>query len=102
LADAITEDGEQRLLAMVATNDGFELANTDLRLRGQGTVFGTKQSGLTDLKLANVVDDEKILIKARRDAFDLIKRDPDLEDHPELAEEIRAMLGERAEWLFLS
>jgi ATP-dependent DNA helicase RecG len=102
LADAMTEDGEQRLLAMVATTDGFELANTDLRLRGQGTVFGTKQSGLTDLKLANVVDDEKILIKARRDAFDLIKRDPDLEDHPELAEEIRAMLGERAEWLFLS
>jgi hypothetical protein len=42
------------------------------------------------------------LIKARRDAFDLIERDPDLEDHPELAEEIRAMLGERAEWLFLS
>ncbi len=102
LADALTDDGEKRMAAMVETTDGFKLANTDLRLRGQGTVFGTKQSGLTDLKLANVVDDEKLLIKARKDAFDIVRSDPALSGHPELAEEIRAMLGDRAEWLFLS
>lgn len=102
LADPTTDDGEQRLEAMVATTDGFELANTDLRIRGQGTVFGTRQSGLTDLKLSNVLEDFAILENAREDAFRLVESDPELADHPELAEEVRAMLGDRAEWLFKS
>jgi ATP-dependent DNA helicase RecG len=102
LADPTTEDGEQRIAAMVDTTDGFELANTDLRIRGQGTVFGTKQSGLTDLKLSNVLRDYSILKKARRDAFALVRSDPELVDHAELAAEVRAMLGGNAEWLFVS
>lgn len=102
LADATTDDAEQRLIAMVDTTDGFLLANTDLRIRGQGTVFGTRQSGLADLKLANVLDDMEILKKARKDAFSLVAADPHLSGHRELAEEVRAMLGERAEWLFVS
>jgi ATP-dependent DNA helicase RecG len=102
LADATTDEGQERMTAMVESNDGFELANTDLRIRGQGTVFGTRQSGMTDFKIADVLADTELLHKARRDAFALVESDPELRDHPELATEIRAMLGDRVEWLFVS
>jgi ATP-dependent DNA helicase RecG len=101
LADATTDEGQERMTAMVESNDGFELANTDLRIRGQGTVFGTRQSGMTDFKIADVLADTELLHKARRDAFALVESDPELRDHPELATEIRAMLGDRVEWLFV-
>lgn len=100
LADPTTEEGEARIQAMVETNDGFELANEDLRIRGQGTVFGMRQSGMTDLKLADILRDVRLLEIARREAFALVEMDPDLDDHPELAEEIGALLGEEVEFLF--
>lgn len=100
LADPTTEEGEARIQAMVETNDGFELANEDLRIRGQGTVFGMRQSGMTDLKLADILRDVRLLEIARREAFALVEVDPDLDDHPELAEEIGALLGEEVEFLF--
>jgi ATP-dependent DNA helicase RecG len=87
---------------MVESNDGFELANTDLRIRGQGTVFGTRQSGMTDFKIADVLADFDLLTSARRDAFALVDADPELTEHPELVAEIRAMLGDLVEWLFVS
>ncbi len=102
LADETSEEGQARLTAMESTTDGFRLAEEDLRIRGQGTVFGTRQSGLADLKLANVLEDYEILVKARRDAFALVDADPDLSQHRELAAEVRAMLGDRVEWLFVS
>ena len=102
IAEPTTDEGEARLAAMISTNDGFRLAEEDLRIRGQGTVFGTRQSGVKDLKLANIVEDFDILVAARRDAFSLIDRDPGLSDHGDLAEEVRAMLGESVEWLFVS
>ncbi len=102
LADPTTSEGEQRLAAMVATTDGFVLAEEDLRIRGQGTVFGTRQSGVKDLRLADILRDFDLLVAARRDAFALVSADPTLETHPELAEEVRAMLGEEVEWLFVS
>ena len=102
LADPTTTEGEERLAAMVGTNDGFLLAEEDLRIRGQGTVFGTRQSGVKDLRLADILRDFDLLVKARRDAFALVAEDPTLSDHPELAEEVRAMLGEEVEWLFVS
>lgn len=102
LADATTTEGEERLAAMVATTDGFRLAEEDLRIRGQGTVFGTRQSGVKDLKLADILRDFETLVAARRDAFSLVAADPDLEEHAELAREVRAMLGEEVEWLFVS
>jgi ATP-dependent DNA helicase RecG len=79
LADPTTEEGEARIQAMVETNDGFELANEDLRIRGQGTVFGMRQSGMTDLKLADILRDVRLLEIARREAFALVEVDPDLE-----------------------
>ena len=102
IADPTTEEGETRLSAMVATNDGFRLAEEDLRLRGQGTVFGARQSGMADLRLADVLTDFDQLVAARTEAFALVERDGDLTGHPELREEIRVLLGERVEWLFRS
>jgi ATP-dependent DNA helicase RecG len=102
IADPATEDGQERLAAMAATTDGFVLAQEDLRIRGQGTVFGARQSGVADLKLADLLRDLDLLTAARNDAFAIVDRDPGLADHPELAEEVRAMLGESVDWLFKS
>ena len=102
ISDPLTEDAEERLAAMAATTDGFELAQHDLKIRGQGTVFGARQSGMADLVLADIIRDFELLVAARKDAFIIVDRDPDLSEHPELAEEVRAMLGESVEWLFKS
>ena len=100
VADPSTLEGEARLEAMVGSNDGFALAEEDLKIRGQGTVFGTRQAGLTDLKLADILRDASMLAVARREAFDLVARDPGLHNHEAIADEIRAFLGEDVEWLF--
>ncbi|HKY49564.1 MAG TPA: ATP-dependent DNA helicase RecG [Acidimicrobiia bacterium] len=102
IADPATEEGEARIAAMVATTDGFRLAEEDLKLRGQGTVFGARQSGMADLRLADILKDFDELVAARREAFALVDRDPHLEEHPDLADEVRTFLGERVEWLFKS
>jgi ATP-dependent DNA helicase RecG len=102
VGEPTTPEGEQRLAAMVETTDGFRLAEEDLRIRGQGTVFGVRQAGVKDLKLADILRDAEALIAARREAFALVDGDPDLGGHPELRTEIRAMLGEDVEWLFRS
>jgi ATP-dependent DNA helicase RecG len=102
IADPTTEEGEGRLSAMVATTDGFRLAEEDLRLRGQGTVFGARQSGMADLRLADLLTDFDQLVAARTEAFALVDRDGDLSAHPDLREEIQVFLGERVEWLFRS
>jgi ATP-dependent DNA helicase RecG len=102
IADPATEEGEARIAAMVATTDGFRLAEEDLKLRGQGTVFGARQSGMADLRLADILKDFDELVAARREAFALVDRDPDLDQHPDLRDEVRTFLGERVEWLFKS
>jgi ATP-dependent DNA helicase RecG len=102
LADPSTEEGERRIKAMVATSDGFELAEEDLRIRGQGTVFGARQSGVGDLKVANLLRDFDLLEAAREEAFALVDSDPELMDYPDLAEEVATLLGEEVEWLFVS
>lgn len=102
LADPTTDEGEERLAAMVGTNDGFRLAEEDLRIRGQGTVFGTRQSGMKDLKLADILADFELLTVARRDAFALVDSDPTLSGHRDLRDEVAAMLGNEVEWLFVS
>ena len=102
VAEPSTEDGAARIQAMVETDDGFALAKKDLELRKPGTVFGDRQSGITDLKIANILRDVKELEAARREAFALVDRDPRLDAHPELREEVRALLGDDVEWLFAS
>ena len=102
LTDPTTEDGEARIAAMLATNDGFRLAEEDLRIRGQGTIFGARQSGIADLKIGDILRDAPDLVSARREAFALVDRDPQLQDHPKVKAEVRAMLGDAVEWLFIS
>ena len=102
LADPLTPEGEQRIDAMVEHTDGFRLAEIDLTIRGQGTVFGERQSGLGDLRLADLVRDFELLVEARRAAFDLVAADPLLEGHADLRAELAAMLGDEVAWLFVS
>jgi ATP-dependent DNA helicase RecG len=75
----LTNDARKRIQTMVRTTDGFEIAETDLQLRGPGDMEGTQQSGLLDLKIADIVRDEKMLKRARNMAIDIIKDDPELE-----------------------
>lgn len=64
-----SEDGEQRLEVMRSTNDGFRIAEADLQIRGPGEFLGTRQSGLPDFRVANILRDSRILEDAREDAF---------------------------------
>jgi ATP-dependent DNA helicase RecG len=101
-AKADNLEARARLDAMVRTTDGFELADEDLRLRGEGTLFDTRQSGMPDLKLARLADDLELVRRARARAFAQIEADPDLEAHPELLDELRSRFERSIEWLFAS
>ena len=68
-----------RLQTMVKTNNGFEIAETDLKLRGPGDIFSTKQSGFPDLNYADIVQDTELLSLTKKIAFDLINKDPSLD-----------------------
>ncbi|MDP9242019.1 MAG: DNA helicase RecG, partial [Actinomycetota bacterium] len=95
------EEARARLDAMVRTTDGFELADEDLRLRGEGTLFDIRQSGLPDLKLARLAEDADLVARARLRAFDVIDHDEELAAHPELEALLRqTFAGEAIEWLF--
>ncbi|MBI5327270.1 MAG: ATP-dependent DNA helicase RecG [Deltaproteobacteria bacterium] len=73
-----SEDTYKRLKVMENTNDGFKIAEEDLNIRGPGDFLGTRQSGLPDFRIANLLTDASILQKARDEAFNLLRNDPDL------------------------
>jgi ATP-dependent DNA helicase RecG len=102
IADAKTEDSERRLEALSKYQDGFKLAEVDLAIRGEGTLFGNRQSGMPDLKVAKLLRDIDVLVEARREAFALVAKDPTLKDpgHWPLRREIKELLGTNLEWLF--
>jgi ATP-dependent DNA helicase RecG len=99
-SDDTNQDARARIEAMTRTTDGFELADEDLKLRGEGTLFDTKQSGMPDLKLARLAEDLDLVKRARTRAFDLIEGDPELEDHPALLAELRERFEDSIAWLF--
>jgi ATP-dependent DNA helicase RecG len=94
VAAGATPDAEARLEAMVRTTDGFELAEVDLDLRGEGTIMGERQKGRNDLKLASLRRDKEWVVKAREVAFELVDADPDLAHHPVLRDEVALFLAE--------
>jgi len=75
-AETDNETAKSRLEIMTRSNDGFELAEHDLRLRGPGEMFSTRQHGLPDLKIADIVNDYDLLVMARRNAFEMVRDDP--------------------------
>ena len=94
VGEAATSDAEARLEAVVGSNDGFELAEADLELRGEGTVMGERQKGRNDLRLASLRRDKDWVAAARAVAVEMIDADPELLAHPALADEIELMLGD--------
>jgi len=74
----LSTESKQRMNILVETNDGFRIAEVDLKMRGPGNIEGTQQSGITDLKLANLAKDSKILNIARQYAIEILKEDPSL------------------------
>ena len=89
----ITPEGRARVEAMVRTSDGFELAEQDLQQRGAGEICGTRQHGVTDFRVADLVRDEKILTLARDEARELLADDPGLVSEPAMKREILRRLG---------
>jgi ATP-dependent DNA helicase RecG len=103
LGEGTTPDGEARLEAMERTTDGFELAEIDLDLRGEGTILGARQKGANDLKLASLRRHRKVVAQARAVAFEIVDADPTLADHAVLRDEIKLLVDEEdREFLFKS
>lgn len=76
------QEAKRRLNIMVKSNDGFRIAEEDLNIRGPGEFLGTRQSGMPDLRIANIIRDAALLNDARREALSLIEKDPDLKGYP--------------------
>jgi ATP-dependent DNA helicase RecG len=101
LGEAATDEGAERLRAMERSTDGFELAEVDLDLRGEGTILGVRQKGRNDLKLASLRRDREMVEDARTVAFDLVGDGSGLAQHPLLEAELRDLVDEdEAEFLF--
>jgi len=100
--EADTEESKSRMRAIAEIEDGFKLAEADLQIRGEGSLFGTRQSGLPDLRVARLIKDYNLLVKARRDAFAIVEKDPGLEDprHQLLRFEVARRFEESLDWLF--
>ncbi|MCK5577085.1 MAG: DNA helicase RecG, partial [Dehalococcoidales bacterium] len=100
LAENPSQIGRERLDIIERIQDGFELADEDLKMRGPGEFFGTRQSGLPDLRMAKI-SDVALLEMARGEAERLFARDPDLKnpEHQLLVKELaRVWPGEDSEW----
>jgi ATP-dependent DNA helicase RecG len=103
LGEATTPESAERLAALERTTDGFELAEVDLDIRGEGTVLGTRQKGHSDLKLASLRRDREWVARAREVAFAIVDGDPTLGDHQLLREEVGLLIEpEEADFLFKS
>jgi len=90
VASPASEPARRRLEVLEETSDGFRIAEEDLRLRGPGEVFGTRQHGLPELKVANLIEDFELLRLARRDAGEIVAEDPGLNapHHQQLRREV--------------
>jgi ATP-dependent DNA helicase RecG len=97
-----TDESKARLEAMAKSTDGFALAERDLEIRGAGEVFGERQSGFSDLKIARIPRDQDMVGPARQSAERILDDDPGLAENRTLAAEVEDLLGEQVEFLFKS
>jgi len=102
--EELGNDSRKRISTMLKTNDGFEIAETDLLLRGPGDMQGTQQSGILDLRVADIIQDEKILKFARNVASDILNEDPELklEKNAILAKHLRLLDRHQQNWGLIS
>ncbi len=100
----LSAEARKRISTMVRTNDGFEIAETDLKIRGPGDLQGTQQSGILELRIADISKDEKILKLARSIASDIIHKDPELttEKNAILAHHLQHMDQLQQNWGLIS
>ena len=97
ISDNRGEDNLRRLGVMKATNDGFKIADEDLKLRGPGDFFGNRQHGLPQLKVADLLEDMPLLQRAQNSAANLLAADPDLTAHPLLSQAVERLFAQVGE-----
>jgi ATP-dependent DNA helicase RecG len=104
-SDKLSREAERRIEVMVSTNDGFEIAEMDLQLRGPGDIEGTQQSGIPfDLKIASLGKDGQIIEYVRNIAEDILNRDPLLADSSNnlLKSELKRLFSQKQSWSNIS
>lgn len=100
----LSNDSKTRMQTMVNTNDGFEIAEVDLKLRGPGNLMGTQQSGVLNLQIADIVQDGAILQEARKQAILLMKQDPELksEENKPIRSTFNQLMRFKNIWSYIS
>ena len=98
----LSSDSKTRLETMVGTNDGFQIAEVDLKLRGPGDLMGTQQSGVLNLKIADIIKDNDILKTARYHALKILKEDITLQKHPVILHAYTQLVKYKNIWNYIS
>jgi ATP-dependent DNA helicase RecG len=104
-ADKLSREASKRIEVMIASNDGFEIAETDLQLRGPGDIEGTQQSGIPfDLKIANLGKDGQIIEYVRNIADEILQKDPLLAENQNsiLSSEMKRLFVQQQSWSNIS
>jgi ATP-dependent DNA helicase RecG len=99
LGETENEDTIKRVKVMETTTDGFKISEADFELRGPGEFFGERQSGMPDLKLAHLIWDRELLLQARKDAFELLEKDPVLSSHSGLRDFMNEKFKDKVQFL---
>ena len=102
--EGLSKDSFMRMKTMTETNDGFKIAEVDLKLRGPGDITGTQQSGMLPMKIANLATDGRILQEARRSVVDLLEEDPSIskEKHLGIQKYLKKLMTEQVDWARIS
>jgi ATP-dependent DNA helicase RecG len=100
----LSADARRRLETMVETNDGFKIAEVDLELRGPGDITGTQQSGLMNLRIADLAKDQQMLSYAREMALEIIDDDPMLSEEKNrcMTEHLSLIAQHKSDWSKIS